>query len=301
MKAREALRKCPVIVGFASAAIALTLVTAIPVGETLEAYCLRELAIALIVVLIAIAMSLNGAKALRPSTVGMGFAFRKSIYIIVVTLIVSIAEFIGLFDKSGMFDVANTPEVAATAVLCLFVGVLEETAFRFLLLGGLLARWGDTKRGIVAATVVSSVAFGAAHLVGSFVGGEFTSFLSILEGLGKLIETGILGLLLATLYIKTRNLTWCILLHAIFDFLAMVPTVLYTGLMASTTYVTSDPEMALKAVIVYIVTCILYMPVIIFSVRMLRRVETPFKGPFRQALEPIKPPKRASKQTSAES
>ena len=56
------------------------------------------------------------------------------------------------------------PDLAGVALLCLSVGLYEEALFRVLLLGGLLSGRGAARNGVVTAVLVSSVAFGAAHV-----------------------------------------------------------------------------------------------------------------------------------------
>ena len=52
----------------------------------------------------------------------------------------------------------------SSLVLCLAIGASEEGMFRGMLFGGLLARFGGKKNGILWAVAVSSLVFGCAHV-----------------------------------------------------------------------------------------------------------------------------------------
>ncbi len=95
-------------------------------------------------------------------------------------------------------------------VLC--VGILEELAFRGVLLPLLLNRFGKTKRGMWKSVILSSVIFGFVH------------FMNLIEGAGvgvTLMQVGysmLTGSLCAVLFLKTGNLLECMIVHSVFNF-----------------------------------------------------------------------------------
>ncbi len=99
------------------------------------------------------------------------------------------------------------------------IGLFEELAFRGVLLPTLLERFGGTRRGIWLTAVLSSAVFGLFHLV------------NLLEGAGvgaTLLQVGysfLIGGMCAIVFLRTGNLVYCVLLHAIYDFCgSLIPT-----------------------------------------------------------------------------
>ena len=93
----------------------------------------------------------------------------------------------------------NAPEYAAFVALSITAGVVEETIFRGWLIWYLQA-WMP----LTAAVLVSSAAFGLAHLY---------------QGAAGVAKTAIIGLLLALLYLLTGSLWLPIVAHAMIDVL----------------------------------------------------------------------------------
>ncbi len=93
----------------------------------------------------------------------------------------------------------NSREYAAFVALSITAGVVEETIFRGWLIWYLQA-WMP----LTAAVLVSSAAFGLAHLY---------------QGAAGVAKTGVLGLLMALLYLLSGSLWLPILAHAMIDVL----------------------------------------------------------------------------------
>ena len=87
-------------------------------------------------------------------------------------------------------------------------GLFEEVLFRGLILKLLLIKMGYTKKGIVAASVISSVIFALVHSVNAIVG-----TLEIATTIGQIVSATAMGLFYAALYLRTKNLWVPILLH----------------------------------------------------------------------------------------
>lgn len=97
------------------------------------------------------------------------------------------------------------------------VGLFEEVIVRAILIGHMMHHWkGDAHR-IRKAVVWSSVIFGVLH-----IGNVFSNPIGTLIQI--LFATGI-GILFAAVYLRTRNLWSCILVHAINDFCAAIDTI----------------------------------------------------------------------------
>lgn len=124
------------------------------------------------------------------------------------------------------------------ALECLFTGWFEETAFRGVLFLVLLEGARRTRRDIVRVTVISSAVFGGVHLLN----------LLARAGIGSVIlQVGysfLIGGMCAIVLLKTKNIWFCVLLHALYNFCGLLverlgggewwdmPTVIITAALA---------------------------------------------------------------------
>lgn len=120
---------------------------------------------------------------------------------------------------SGTARVERVDLIGVFALDSLMIGLFEELAFRGVLYPVLLESRGNTRRGIVRTTVISSAVFGLIHLV------------NLLEGANvgaTVMQVGysfLIGGMCSIVLLKTGNLLFCILLHAIYDFCGgLLPT-----------------------------------------------------------------------------
>ena len=133
------------------------------------------------------------------------------------------------------------------------VGLFEELAFRAVINDAIIYKFREWKYVFVLSAVVSSIAFGAAHVVGF----EATSYLAWLQAIGKTLSAGVFGLALLILYWKTRNIWACGVVHGLYDFLASVSMgVFESPAMNHNTYVAPD-ESAIQAIILYSVLTVI--------------------------------------------
>ncbi len=102
------------------------------------------------------------------------------------------------------------------AIECLSIGLLEETAFRGVILIILMQRLPKNKRGYLTAILISSLIFGAAHLLNLFNG------LSLTNTLLQIGYSFLMGALWSVVFISTENLIFPIMLHASFNFFGLV-------------------------------------------------------------------------------
>lgn len=164
-------------------------------------------------------------------------------------------------------------------ILCSCIGLCEEGLFRGLILHGLLGVMGRNRRGIVCAVVITSAVFGAAHI--DWVTIDYGDMLSVAQAVMKVLQTGIFGYFLAAVILQTGDIVGAALVHAFGDFVLMV---CWVGLMAqpTTTEYVSTGEDALETLMVYVVVCALYAPLVVKAHRMLRRVPEPNYGAFQR-------------------
>lgn len=111
-------------------------------------------------------------------------------------------------DRVEFFgEVSNIP-IGWILPIALFVGIYEELLFRGFALSRLRVLCGSN----AAAIVVTSIAFGAVHFE---------------QGLTGMIQTGLIGLILATVATYTGSLWPAILTHASIDTLSLVVSAVF--------------------------------------------------------------------------
>ncbi len=121
----------------------------------------------------------------------------------------------------GLLNSVNYPvwdsipkQAISVFLMFVFVGLFEEMAFRAVINDAIIYRFRDKKYVFVLSAAVSSLAFGAAHIIGAD--------LSDIWAIGKTLQTAIFGLAILFLYWKTRNIWACGIIHGIYDFLLSI-------------------------------------------------------------------------------
>ena len=120
---------------------------------------------------------------------------------------------------SGEADVhASGLQIFLLAAECLAIGLFEETAFRGVVLLGIMEKRRNGTKDLFVSIVLSSAVFGVIHLVNLFTSSPGAVLLQI--GYSFLI-----GAMCAVVLIRTANIWLCVVLHAVYDFCgSLVPT-----------------------------------------------------------------------------
>ncbi|PIN50868.1 hypothetical protein CT171_09075 [Trueperella pyogenes] len=127
---------------------------------------------------------------------------------------------IGLAVIATMFAVPLNSALLTIFFGALLVGIGEEIVFRHVLFGALLRQSAAKGKTVTAAILTSALAFSALHAV-NILGGQ-----SVSQVLTQLGTTFLLGILFAGLYLQTRSILSLIVLHWLWDSLALIaPTV----------------------------------------------------------------------------
>lgn len=123
------------------------------------------------------------------------------------------------FSGKSELTHATAGNLALFAAYCLMVGVFEECVFRGVLFPLLAGCFNADRKGVILTFFLSSVIFGASHILNLFVGAGLVPTL-LQVGYSTLI-----GGLCAFALMKTKNILSCILVHATYDFAGlMLPT-----------------------------------------------------------------------------
>ena len=160
---------------------------------------------------------ISGDKTLASCYVSTGYVIKNSIGFLVMSLIMgSVLLLSNIDDKVPLKD---NPVLGFIIIFLMFisVGLFEELAFRAVINDAIIYKFREKKYVFVMSAVVSSVVFGAAHIVGVF---DVTSPIAWGQAVAKTLESGVFGLALLILYWKTRNIWACGVVHGLFDFFA---------------------------------------------------------------------------------
>lgn len=102
-------------------------------------------------------------------------------------------------------------------ILTMFlVGLNEEVIVRGVVLNLLLDRFTNSKKGILAAVIISSLIFGCAHIPNVFAG------VPIESALIQASQATLLGILFAAIYLRSGSIWICIIVHAGTDFAGLL-------------------------------------------------------------------------------
>ncbi len=134
--------------------------------------------------------------------------FWNSIYLGLPMLAYSIITFIVNLFNQGSFSISNCINVF---VLCLFVGIAEEFLCRGWLQNEFIERFSNDRNSVIKSIILSSLVFGVMHIINL---SEQTVFETILQ----IINAVSVGVLLGSIYYKTKNIWSVIFLHAFYDF-----------------------------------------------------------------------------------
>lgn len=138
-----------------------------------------------------------------------------------VGLICAVMAFIFSYDTPDM-----TPSVSTVIGFILYnlaIAVSEEFLFRGAIFTQMLDSWKNKKGFIWAAIIVSSVIFGLRHFLNLI-----TKQNAVITTVGQVLFTFMAGFYLCAVYLRTRNIWVCIIIHFLEDFFtgfwAMVST-----------------------------------------------------------------------------
>lgn len=225
-------------------------------------------------------VGLGGAQALVPTCATMRFAFRQGWWVVLLSVCLCAFDLVTCMVVEGMPPVDDWPQrVMSVLILCLLIGILEETMFRGLLLGGMLDAFGSTKHAIMVIALCTSAGFGIAHV--NWIELDYANSLDLVQALLKTIQTGIFGFFLTAIVMSSHNVAGASLLHGLNDFLLMFPAVGLLGESTEIDYVTTGEDVW-PTIILYLVIIALYLPLLVRGIRLLRNVEAPAYGPFHK-------------------
>lgn len=139
--------------------------------------------------------------------------FMKSITLGFPMLIIAAISLLGSLSSLDGFNFGNFINLL---LLTIFIGIAEEFLCRGWLQNEFIERYGDTKKHIVLSLLFSSLIFGLIHFSNMLAGQDlFTTIVQVIQATSA-------GLLLGSIYYKTKNIWAVIFLHSIYDFCLMI-------------------------------------------------------------------------------
>ena len=117
-----------------------------------------------------------------------------------------------LQSVSGTDGVRPAGGIIIYILTMFFVGMNEEVIMRGIVLNLFADCFSNTRRGVLAAIILSSMIFGAAHIPNVLSGVPLSSALI------QALQATLLGVLFAAIYLRSGNLWICIIIHALVDF-----------------------------------------------------------------------------------
>ena len=257
----KAMRKHPILVAIIGLIIGVVGIVYVPLKNTPIQMTIVRLVLSAIMIGIMILM--GGKEKLLKLKDGFGYTLRKCRYILILNY--------------GFSPELITKEISYF-VLCITIGLFEEGLFRGVIFQGLVRKTGSTRKGIWMAVIISSLIFGFVHVYTYVIGGRY-DLVGIIESIGKTIQTGIIGIILAAVYIKTKNFWAIALVHTLNDFFLMQVVMFANANLGG--YVLTGSE-GIRTIATYIFQVILYIPAIVKSVKIIKEIEVPEYGTFEE-------------------
>jgi membrane protease YdiL (CAAX protease family) len=139
-------------------------------------------------------------------------------------IIIILVNFLEVITGNLTIDTSKPVMIILFTLMNFFIGLSEELLVRGVILGVLLLKWGNTKKGIYLSVIVSSVLFGSAHIL-NLIGNP-----SILVAtLSQVVYATFIGIFFAACVLRSKTIWPMIILHATIDFFGQVKLITIGG------------------------------------------------------------------------
>jgi membrane protease YdiL (CAAX protease family) len=144
----------------------------------------------------------------------LNFLKNRAGYIAIIPcLIIAINNFpfVPFFANMLVFDYALL-DIVLFALECIAVGLFEELAYRACVFGIILKNRRKTTKDIFVSVIISSLIFGASHLINIVAGASIPA---------TLLQTGysfLIGAMCSFVILMTASVWPCVIIHAIYNF-----------------------------------------------------------------------------------
>ncbi|WP_035294366.1 CPBP family intramembrane glutamic endopeptidase [Clostridium sp. KNHs214] len=194
----------------------------IPFSTKFKGYGLQLMAECIGIILSLIIMHLVGKQyILKEKGTGILKGLFVGGFLVVICFLGTIFTLMNVIENGDANKLLPLSQIAIFIATMIGIGISEEFIFRGTILNLLLDKFNKTPRGIYASIIISSVIFGAAHMTNVFSGVSIKS--SFIQAVGA----AVLGALIATIYLRTRNIWVVVILHAFMDFSSLIGSGLF--------------------------------------------------------------------------
>jgi membrane protease YdiL (CAAX protease family) len=128
-------------------------------------------------------------------------------------IIITLINFLPLINSSLIIDTSKPVMVSLFTLMNFSIGLSEELLVRGVILGMLLLKWGNTKKGIYISVIVSSAIFGSGHICNLIANPSF-----LVATLSQIVYATSIGIFFAACVLRSKTIWPMIIFHAAFDF-----------------------------------------------------------------------------------
>ena len=199
---------------------------------------------------------ISGDKALTNCDNSTGYVLKYCLGFIILAVLFGSVLIIAHIVEKTPFVSNPLREIIIVFFMYMSVGLFEELAFRAVINDAIIYKFRNWKYVFVLSAIVSSIVFGAVHIIGF----DMSSPTAWGQAIGKTAEAGLFGFGLLILYWKTRNIWACAIAHGLNDFFIDFQSGLFVNEETSHGYI-YEGDTAIKSIIMY---CILSVINIIY-------------------------------------
>jgi len=163
-------------------------------------------------------------------------------------------------DEHVVIDTSRSVLIILHLLTCLSTGWIEEVLCRGIVVSAFLQKWGQTRRGIYLAVLVSSALFGAMHLANFLAGRK-----PLLNTATQITFAVFFGVIFAACLLRNRAIWPVILLHAAVDWAATLREVSVGGGLRA-----FEPAMSLENAAISI---LITLPLFLYGLFILRKID----------------------------
>jgi membrane protease YdiL (CAAX protease family) len=193
----------------------------------------------------------------------------KALWLAWPLVVLTLLNLESLIDGSLVIDTSRPGLIVLYTCLNLSIGFCEEVMGRGVVLSVMLRKWGNTRRGIYRAVLVSSVLFGAAHIFNLMAGR-----LPLLANLNQIVYSFVFGVVFAACFLRNNAIWPMIIMHAAIDFAGGLRHIAVDG--------GTQTAVANNIITKAVSTLIVSLPLFLYGVFILRKV-APIENPGHTA------------------
>ncbi|WP_434304940.1 lysostaphin resistance A-like protein [Clostridium botulinum] len=167
-------------------------------------------------------------------------------FLVVICLLGVVSSLRNVLHNEKANQLLPLPQIVIFITTMAGVGISEEFIFRGTILNLLIDKFDKTPKGIYASIIISSIIFGTAHITNIFSG------VSVKSAFIQAVGATVLGALLGTMYLRTRNIWVVVILHALMDFSCLIGSGFF-GINSITSEINSYSYVKFIGFIIYLI------------------------------------------------